>query len=63
MRRPLFVRTVGKRAGRPTRPRVRVTKPARKLSGAERAAVEERLRNDGIRPPAQTKGPDNAMGK
>jgi hypothetical protein len=28
----------------------RITRPARKLTAAERAAVEERLRNDGILP-------------
>jgi hypothetical protein len=42
--------TLPPRAGRPTRPRVRVTRPMRKLSAAERAAVEERLRSDGILP-------------
>jgi len=44
--------TLPARAGRPTRPRVRVTKPARKLNAAERAAVEERLRSEGILPRA-----------
>jgi hypothetical protein len=29
---------------------VRITKPGRKLSAAERAVVEERLRNEGILP-------------
>jgi hypothetical protein len=35
-----------------TNGRVRVTTPGRKLSAAERAAVEERLRNEGILPRA-----------
>jgi hypothetical protein len=30
----------------------RITRPARKLTAAERSAVEERLRNDGILPRA-----------
>jgi hypothetical protein len=34
------------------RARVRVTRPPRKLNAAERAAVEERLRRDGILPRA-----------
>jgi hypothetical protein len=52
MRRPLYARTVGKRTGRCRLAAglVRVTRPARKLSAAERAVVEERLRNDGILP-------------
>jgi hypothetical protein len=46
MRRPLYVRTTGKRAGRPIVPRVRVTRPVRKLNAAERAEVEQRLRRE-----------------
>ena len=47
--------TVRERATR--RPRLtnglrRITRPARKLTAAERSAVEERLRNDGILPRA-----------
>jgi len=39
--------TLPARAGRPTRPRVRVTRPARKLSAEEVRAHERRLRREG----------------
>jgi hypothetical protein len=42
--------TLPPRAGRPIRPRVRVTGKARKYSAAERAEVEKRLRSEGILP-------------
>jgi len=47
MRRPLYVRTTGKRAGRPIVPRVRVTRPVRKLNADEIRAHERRLRAEG----------------
>jgi hypothetical protein len=43
-------KTLPARAGRPIRPRVRVTGKARKYSAAERVEVEKRLRNEGILP-------------
>jgi hypothetical protein len=50
MRRPLYVRTTGKRAGRPIVPRVRVTGRARQVTGEARREIEERLRREGILP-------------
>ena len=44
--------SVRERARRRTKPRVRVTRRARKLSATECRAVEERLRDAGILPRA-----------
>jgi hypothetical protein len=39
--------TLPPRAGRPTRPRVRVTRPARRLTDQERAEVVKQMRAEG----------------
>jgi hypothetical protein len=40
-------KTLPSRAGRPTRLRVRVTKPGRRLNDRERREIEARLRAEG----------------
>ena len=54
MRRTVWVRSSRKRAGRGllTNGRVRVTTPARQVTGEARREIEARLRRDGILPRA-----------
>jgi len=42
--------TLPPRAGRPIRPRVRITRRARQVTGEARREIEARLRRDGILP-------------